>query len=47
MRLRGSRGGTRQMRFNGAATQEDIIEFARSNFFKNTASRKPRKRVTI
>ena len=47
VRLRGSLGGTRQMRFNGAATQEDIIELARSNFFKSTASRKPWKRVTI
>ena len=47
VRLRGSLGGTRQMRFNGTATQEDIIELARSNFFKSTASRKPWKRVTI
>ena len=35
VRLRGSGGGTRQMHFNGTATQEDITEFAKSNFFKN------------
>ena len=29
MQLRGSGGGTRQMRFNGTATQEEIIEFSK------------------
>ena len=35
VQLRGSSGGTRQMRFNGTATQEEIIKFAKSKFFKN------------
>ena len=35
VQLRGSGGGTRQMRFNGTATHDKIIEFAKSKFFKN------------